>query len=186
VTKSDFDKFVKRQQSEQKKEASFEPRQQLEQWLNYLGILYDEIGAYLQTYIASEDARIEFRNKSLNEDFIGSYVAREMIIKIGHASVTFTPVGTMLVGAKGRVDVDGPAGTATLLLVDKLATTARSLISVGVAFMSADDPRRPSGPPEAITHVEWVWKIASPPPEIKFTDLTQEAFFDMVLEVANG
>jgi hypothetical protein len=40
--------------------------------------------------------------------------------------------------------------------------------------------------PEAIERIEWAWKISTPPPEMKFIELTQEAFFEMVLEVANG
>lgn len=184
MTNSDFDAFVKRQQSEQQKEAIFDSKQQLEQWLGYLDALYQQITAYLQTYVESGATQIEYKDKTLNEDFAGSYIAREMILKIGRATVTFTPIGTMLVGAKGRVDVQGPAGTARLVLINKLATTARSLIRVTVR--TANDPPPPPPSPEAVTQIEWVWKIATPPPEMKFIELTQEAFFNMILSVANA
>lgn len=184
MSKSDFDEFVKRQQAEQQEAAAFNPKEQLDQWLGYLDALYGAITSYLKTYIDSSAAQIEYRDKTLNEDFAGSYVAREMILKIGRATVTFTPVGTMLVGSKGRVDVQGPSGTARLVLVDKLATTARSLIRVTIR--SANHPPPPPPSPEAVTQTEWTWKIATPPPEMKFIELTQEAFFNMILSVANA
>ena len=181
MSKSEFDAFVKRQQAEQR---ASDPKQRLDEWFGYLDALYKDITSYLQTYIDSSAAQIEYRNVTLNEDFAGDYVARQMILKIGSATVTFTPVGTMLIGSKGRVDVQGPSGTARLVLVDKLATTARSLIRVTIR--SADDPPLPPPSPEAITQVEWAWKIATPPPEMKFIELTQESFFNIILSVTNA
>jgi hypothetical protein len=37
MSRSEFEAFVKRQQTEQQEEAIFDPKQQLEQWLGYLG-----------------------------------------------------------------------------------------------------------------------------------------------------
>jgi hypothetical protein len=183
MSKSEFDAFVKRQQIEQQEAAAaaLDPKQQLSDWLGYLDALYMKITTYLRTYIDSAAANVDYYNVSLNEEFIGPYIARRMILKIGRATVTFTPIGTMLIGMKGRVDVQGPSGTAPLFLVNKLATSARSLIRVTVG-------QSPPPPPsvEAIRQIEWVWKIGTPPPEMKFIELTQEAFFEMILEVANA
>jgi hypothetical protein len=177
MSKSDFDAFVKRQQIEQQEAAQqevvFDPKQQLSEWLDYL-----------RTYIDSGAAQIDYRDVRLNEEFSGPYMAKEMILKIGRPTVTFTPIGTMLIGMKGRVDVQGPAGRATLFLLNKLATSAQSLIRVTITRPGQSPPPPPSA--EAIRQIEWVWKISTPPPEMKFIELTQEAFFEMVLEVANA
>lgn len=180
MSKSDFDAFVKRQQSGQQKEENFDSKQELDQWLGYLDALYEQIRGYLQTYIESGAARIEYREISLNEEFIGAYTARKMLLNIGRSTVTFTPVGTMLIATKGRVDVQGPIGRARLSLVNKQVTTSRQLVLVTIG------DRPPAPPPlKAIRQIEWVWKISTPPPEIKFMELTQETFFEMVLAVAN-
>jgi hypothetical protein len=184
MSKSDFDAFVKRQQTEQEKEAAFDPQQQLADWLNYLDTLYKQITGYLKTYTEGGTAGIEYRNITLNEDFIGGYVAQEMILKIGRATVSFTPIGTMLIGTKGRVDVQGPAGTERLHLVNKKVTAARQLVRVTVQRPGDPPPAPPS--PEATKQIEWGWKIATPPPEMRFIELTQETFFDMILAVANA
>jgi hypothetical protein len=42
-----------------------------------------------------------------------------MILGIGRQEITLTPVGTLLFGSKGRVDVEGPAGRTRLVLVDQ-------------------------------------------------------------------
>ncbi len=178
-----FDEFVQRQQKEQEEEASFGPKQ-LEQWLGYLDALYEQIRGYLQTYIENGSAKIDFREIQLNEDFIGAYTAQEMHLNIGRSNVIFTPIGTMLIGTKGRVDVVGPAGRARLTLINKNVTDARQLIQVRVSGLGRGKPRPPVNRP--LEEIEWVWKIVSSPPQMHFTELTQEAFFEMVLEVANA
>jgi len=184
LTASTFDAFVKRQQTEQQEEEGLSPKQELEQWLGYLHALYEQIRGYTQTYIESGAVQIEYHDIPLNEDFIGAYTAQKMLLKIGRSTVTFTPIGTMLIGTKGRVDVQGPIGSARLSLVNKQVTTARQLVQVTI--------RRPGEPPpapaslQAVKHIEWVWKISTPPPEMKFIELTQETFFEMILAVANA
>jgi hypothetical protein len=185
MTKTDFDAFVKRQQTKEQEEgAALDPKQELEQWLGYLGALYKQIEQYLASYINNGSAKIEYLDIQLNEDFIGPYSARKMLLKIGLSTVSFTPVGTMLIGTKGRVDVQGPLGAARLSLVNKLVTSARQLVQVTVRGVGDPPPTPPSL--QAIKAIQWTWKISTPPPEMKFIELTQDAFFDMIIAVANG
>jgi hypothetical protein len=181
MSKSDFDDFVKRQQVQQD-EAAFNSNQ-LDEWLSYLDALYKQIAIYLQDYTKSGAAQIEYRDIQLNEEFIGSYTARQMILKIGSATVTFTPIGTMLIGTKGRVDVQGPLGTKRLNLVNKQMTSGRQLVQVRVR-MPGDPPLAPVSS-EVVRQIEWAWKVNTPPPEMKFIELTDEVFFDLILAVAN-
>jgi hypothetical protein len=183
MTKTDFDAFVKRQQTKEQEEGgALNPEQELNQWLGYLGALYKQTEQYLASYIKNGSAEIKYLDIQLNEDFIGAYSARKMLVKIGLSTVVFTPVGTMLIGAKGRVDVQGPVGATRLSLVDKLVTSARQLVQVPVRRVGNPPPDPPS--PEAA--IQWTWKISMPPPEMKFIELTQDAFFDMIIAVANA
>jgi hypothetical protein len=174
MSKSDFDDFVKRQQAQKQDEAAaFDSKQQLDEWLSYLDALYKQITAYLQDYAKSGAAQIEYRDIPLNEEFIGPYTARQMIVKIGSATVTFTPIGTMLIGTKGRVDVQGPLGTKRLNLINKQLTSGRQLVQARVR-MPGDPPLGPASP-EAIRQIEWAWKVNT----LKFIELTDEVFFDL-------
>jgi hypothetical protein len=188
MSKSDFDQFVKRQQAEQQELTDIvDAKRQHDEWIHYLGALYGDITRYLESYISTNQAQIDYRDIRLNEEFIGTYVAREMLLKIGRSTVTFTPIGTMLIGMKGRVEVQGSSGTASLILVNKLATSARSLIQVRVVRVGNRPlPQPPQPSREEINKIEWMWKISTPPPEMKFIELTQDTFYDMILEVSNG
>jgi hypothetical protein len=185
VIKTDFDNFVKRQQelsAVAEQEVPFDPKQELEEWLHYLNVLYSDIQAYLKDYISGGSISFRIENKELNEDFSGPYLAPKMVIRIGLQEITLDPIGTMLVGSKGRVDVIGKAGTSRLTLVNKKITSIRQLVNVTVV-----DPENPPPPKKpARPEIEWVWKIMSRPPTLSFIELNKESFLEMLLEVSNG
>jgi hypothetical protein len=177
-----FDEFVKRQQTEA--DPPIDWNEVRNDWLGHLSVLYAQITSFLETYISAGQATFEYREIQLNEEDIGPYLVNQMILKIGRQTITFTPIGTMLWGMKGRVDVAGPSGESRLFLVNKRATGFRSFIKLTASVVGA--PLRPAPANEPSEPVEWVWKIGAAPPGTSFIDLTQESFFEMVLVVANG
>jgi hypothetical protein len=185
MAKTDFDNFVERQQqlsAAAEQEAPFDPKKELEDWLHYLNVLYSDIQAYLKDYISGGSISSKIESKELNEDFSGPYIAPKMIIRIGLQEITLDPIGTMLIGMKGRVDVIGRAGTARLALMNKKITSASQLVSVTVV-----DPKNPQPPKKPVRQeIEWVWKIMSRPPALSFIELNKESFLEMLLEVSNG
>ena len=93
-----------------------------------------------------------------------------------------TPVGTLLIGAKGRVDVVGPAGRARLVLVNSEASSPPT-IKVRVSIGGKPEPPAVAAPPKQI---KWGWKIATSPPTVRYIELTQDSLFQALMEVANG
>lgn len=182
MARTDFDKFVQRKNAEEEAVIAFDPKQQLNEWFRYLDDLYAQATRFLKSYIEGGTARIEFREIELNEEFSGPYIVRQLFIHIGNSTITLRPIGTMLIGSKGRVDVQGPRGAARLVLINKNVTHARQLIRLRISR-----PGEPPSPPEPKPdQIEWAWKIATPPPEMQFTDLTEDSFFDMILSVADA
>lgn len=184
MAKPDFDEFVQQQQKDAEKIADFDPKRQLQEWYEHLDQLYKRIHSFMERYIGSNTAYITFDEITLTEEFSGSYPIRRMLLKIGRSAITFTPLGTMLIGSKGRVDVQGPRGGARLVLINKKAESARQLITVRVSRPGEPPPLLPTV--EDVRKIEWAWKIATPAPQMKFLELTEEAFFDMILAVANA
>jgi len=178
---SDFDAFVERQQELRKQPEAFNADKELRRWRQDLANLYKQIEGYLKKYIDGGTATISYSKISLNEEFAGNYEMEKMRLSIGPSIVTFTPVGTMLIGARGRVDVQGPHGRARLVLIGKDVNSARQMIRVAVSEM----PPSPKLLPDPGS-IEWTWKISTLPPEMKFIDLTEDAFFDMIVAIANG
>lgn len=179
VNNKEFDEFVRRQQESA---DAVDWKKERDEWLNHLERLYKKVGSLLAKYISSGHIRIEYKPIGLNEEGIGSYNAKQMILRIGRQRVDLIPIGTLLIGSKGRVDIIGPAGKAELLLVDDKAPSPRSLIKVSVG-VSGKAPVAASEPPRKI---DWEWKILSRPPERRFIEITQETLFQLIMEVANG
>jgi len=185
MAKTEFDQFVARQQAEASETEDFNPEQQVKEWKEYLERLYSNVKEYMRPYVENGTAAITLSDIELNEEFSGPYMVRQLQLTIGRSIVAFKPIGTMLIGSKGRVDVLGPRGNARLTLMNKNITSARELIRVRVSVVGSS-PARPPERKHQNEVIQWVWKIASPPPDIRFVDLTQQAFFDMVLSVADA
>lgn len=178
-----FDEFVSRQQETDPETASINWEEERDQWLAHLRRLYKMVETFLSKYVSSGQIRVEYRSINLNEEHIGSYSAEQMILRIGRQEVDLVPIGTLLIGSKGRVDIVGPAGKAAMLLVDRKAPSPRSLIKVTVGVGGKLPVAPPSKP---ASEIEWEWRIVTRPPERRFIEITQENLFQLIMEVANG
>src|ERR1019366_6587218 len=178
----EFDEFVKREREAAAGTASVDWDRQRREWLDYLDKLYKKVESLLDKYLSSGQIQSERRPVKLNEEHIGSYVADQLILKIGPKSVVLEPIGTLLIGSKGRVDVIGPAGNAQLLLLDSKAPGPASLIHVTVGV----GKKPPAPPPKPLREIHWEWKIVTRPPERRFIEITQQNLFQLIMEVANG
>jgi len=176
-----FDDFVKSQQLPL--EPAVDWNQVRNEWLLRLEELYTKIGEFLASYIEAGQIQIETQIVQLQEENIGSYPAKQLTVKIGRKQVQLRPVGTLLIGSKGRVDVVGPMGTSVpILLIHSKAKRASDMIRVTVS-LSGKPPEVPRQEP---SEIKWEWKMITRPPERRFVELTQETFFEMIMEVANG
>ncbi len=168
----EFDEFVKRQQEPTPGVAALDWDNERKEWLDYLDRLYKKIESLLDKYISSGQIQLEYRPIKLNEENIGQYVTKQMVLKIGPRSVVLEPIGTLLIGSKGRVDIIGPTGKAQFLLVDSKVSGPRSLIHVTVGV----GRKIPAPPPptESSRKIKWEWKIVTRPPERRFIEITQQ------------
>jgi hypothetical protein len=176
-----FDAFVRSQQPAPQDTAPIDWAKERDEWLQYLDELYRTTESFLKKYIESGEIKCEYREIQLNEEDIGSYTARQMIIRIGRQEVVLKPVGTLLIGSKGRVDVVGPAGRTRFLLVDSESSGPNIRISV---YIPGRPPPLVPEPPKR--EIKWAWKIATSPPTVRYIDLTKESLFQALLEVVNG
>jgi len=175
---TDFGAFVKRQQTAAAEGERVDWAKQRDEWLVHLHELYDLAESFLAEYTKTGDIKVSYRDIPLNEEHIGSYSARQMILKIGCQEIALTPVGTLFFYIKGRVDVVGPAGQTRLVLVDSesLGPPRKVTVSIGKPNVEAAPPKE----------IKWAWKIATSPPIIQYIELTQESLFEALMEVANG
>ena len=116
--------------------------------------------------------------KQINEEYIGIYDVASLEIQIGAIKVRFDPIGTLVFGAKGRVDIHGPHGTVKFVLVPKTASSPMIRVIIQEAPVEVKDELEPVE--------EWAWKRRTPPPNIKYIELEEESFLSAIMEVANA
>jgi hypothetical protein len=155
----DFDAFVKDQQSAALDDGPVNWENERDEWLIRLDGLYETIESFLAKYIESGEIKLDYSQISLNEENIGSYAARRMILKIGRREITLTPVGTLLIGVKGRVDVVGPAGRTRFVLVNSEASRPQIKVTVSIGGKPDTQPQESS--PKEIKGAGQIYAIAS-------------------------
>ncbi len=175
-----FDDFLERQRA-QSGLPTMDLEERKSQWLASLRDLYQLIRSFLQPYL--NDQRLYFCqfHSEITEEQMGKYgVETGNIVLQGDSNgqAHLHPVGTFIIGARGRVDLTGPTGkTVKLLLVEKKAKSARTRINE--PFSSYPERQKPKTEGEA----EWVWKIATPPPEVEYIELSEDNFLNALMYV---
>ncbi len=180
-----FEDFVKRQQQPRSDDEAIDWNKERDEWLDYLQQLYSCIAEYLDEYIKGGTIKLRDSMIELNEENIGVYKAKRLVVAIGAQEIIFTPVGTLLIGSKGRVDVEGSAGNSRLVLIDKNLTHPRQMFRVTVTTIPPGGRPMPQPTPSP-KDTEWAWKIVSRPPAMQFTELNKETLFELLMEVSNG
>lgn len=85
-----------------------------EAWIKAVKDLYHTIeDDYLKS--AKDDVEITQSDKVVTENYIGDYQIPELNLRVGDEQVSFSPKGTNVVGAQGRIDIRGDRGDATLI-----------------------------------------------------------------------
>jgi hypothetical protein len=112
-----IDLFQKKQQ-ESGTSAGIDWDDRRDKYLAAVDDLYRQIATILAEPIRQKTVLLERREKSLTENYIGTYLAQDLILLVGNEQVRFSPRGRNIVGAAGRVDVVGERGEAMLILQD--------------------------------------------------------------------
>lgn len=86
-------------------------------WLRALEELYGSITKeYLSKAIADRSVSVEYCSRTITEEFIGEYGVKDLVLRVGDEKVLFSPKGTNVVGASGRLDIVGEMGEVTMVL----------------------------------------------------------------------
>ncbi|MDM8535732.1 hypothetical protein QUF70_03170 [Desulfobacterales bacterium HSG17] len=172
--KKELDQFV-RERSKRKEESRKTDWQKIKnEWLEYLNKFYKNVKTWLKDYEDKGIVTYKFMPIDIYEENIGQYKADKLILTISNEQVGFEPVGTILIGdAKGRIDMKGKNGIVKFLLVDEDANGAIVKISVNTESEKESTP------------VKWQWKIATPPPSVRYLELNRDSFADAVLDIIN-
>lgn len=172
-----FENFVNQQAA--KVHSSGDWILERDNWIERLDEFYKLAESFLSKYVDEGKIQISRSRKHINEEYIGSYEAPSLEVQIGTVEVRFDPIGTYLIGAKGRVDMHGPHGSVRFVLVPKTASAPT------IRVVERDSTEQKVDSPNPVL-TEWTWKISTTPPNISYIELEEESFLSAILEVANA
>lgn len=177
--KKEFDIFLKKEAQYQKPEVNWSYEKK--NWLANLENLFSDVQTWLREYVDAGKVRLEFNDIDIQEEVLGTYQAKELKIFIGNKMALLTPIGTILIGTRGRADLSGRAGTIKFILADKNATGPKIEVNVFTEDNKINEGKSQGHKPK--TPLNLVWKITSNPPKIDYTDLNQDTFLQCLMEV---
>lgn len=187
MNKTDFEKFLKNSAVAKKEEVPIDWDGQRQEWLNFIDVFYSNIEEWLDDYKKQNLVEYVYTNKNITEDYIGSYDAKKMDLILVGNRLTFEPIGTLLIGAKGRIDLMGPKGTAKFLLVDKLSKGVTFRFTATVIEEDGSEKTIDSEKGIQKKEPEWTWKILERnTPRVSYVEFTPENFFQTLMELVNG
>jgi hypothetical protein len=149
-------------------------------WLLKIDELYSQIEEWLTPLKERELLKIDYEQVMKTEEYIGLYETKKMYIEFPDQKVTLEPIGRNIIGAAGRIDMTGKNGMIKILLVNKEMEGPRIITKV-LDAANNDKPEEVAKNEEK--EHELVWKIASQPPRVKFYDLNEDSFSDVIYEV---
>jgi hypothetical protein len=77
----------------------------IEEWKASVEDLIARISIFLEEFVRDGSMSISLDETDISEDTLGHYRARSARVSVGYATLIIEPVGRMVVGASGRVDI---------------------------------------------------------------------------------
>jgi hypothetical protein len=162
-----FEEFLE-QEAEQDDSLVIDYEQEKKEWLAKIDEFYALIQEFIGDYLKQGKIIQELKIIQLQEDYFGEYDVKQLILKIGKKRLIFKPIGRFLIGFnRGRIDLSSDVGTVRFVLLPK------ELESPQVIDFNH-------------SHAKWCWKIATSPPKVSYLELTEQSFFEALMEVVNA
>jgi len=180
--KEKFEEFIK-QNDTKEEQINWDEKKQF--FIEKISEFYNIIDKYLKPYqndIVMKDSEI-----TIYEEKIGNYEVKKRTLNIKGTTIEFTPIGTILIGAWGRIDMEGPNGVVKFVLVPENSESPK----IETAILLTDEDRKKWKEKQANEDKKRVeatktWKVATPAPNIKYLDLDLDIFFDKLMEIIDG
>ena len=155
-------------------DPSFDRAGRLDLWTAALNRLHDLVREILRPYVLQGGIKLGVERIRLSEELLGQYQAPAMRIAIGNnLHIDLVPIGAMIFGASGRVDMRGPRAERRILLVPREVTRA----SLRVLTQEEMEREKQAPPPEL------VWKF-SVGPRKDYVDVDTESLTRAIMELS--
>ena len=178
MAEQEFSEFVKRKTAQVQDAVDWVKKKA--DWLQELDELYAHMEGHLRPYTQAGEIQIERTPIQLREDHLGTYDAEKLTFRIGREKIVAKPIGTLLIGARGRVDLSGPRKTLKIVLLAKGGPVLTTTIEHGGITEKSSSSMVRGEVDEA------GWYIETPPPESVVVAFGEDSFRDAIMEVSGG
>lgn len=178
--RKNFEEYLESQKDTNKNDINWDLKK--EEWIEEVNSFLKQIGNYFTNY--KDNVVINEQSFTINEEYLGSYEIKKLILNFNSDTVIFTPVGRNIIGARGRIDMEGKAGKVKFVLVGE-ETQSPNIIS-SIITSKQEQEEHEKSLIKTTNKEKNIWKIATPPPKIKYLELNEDSFFDALMEVING
>ena len=162
-----FEEFLE-QEAEQDDSSVIDYEQEKKEWLVKIDEFYNLIQEFIADYLKQGKITQEWKIIQLHEDYFGEYDVKQLMLKIGKKRLIFKPIGRFLIGFnRGRIDLSSDMGTVRFILLPE------ELESPQITDFNH-------------SNAKWCWKIATSPPKVSYLELTEQSFFEALMEVVNA
>ena len=79
---------------------------------------YQTIAGWLEKSVQDQVIEVYYDDMHLVEEYIGDYTVKKMVIRLGPDKIRLEPVGTLIVGSNGRIDLIGTKASVMLVLLE--------------------------------------------------------------------
>ncbi len=182
MAEHEFSEFVRRKRARVQSESgeAIDWAKRTAEWLRELDELYVSMERHLRPYTQAHEIQIERTPIQLSEDHLGTYNADKLTFKIGRDKIVAKPIGTLLIGARGRVDLSGARKTLKIVLLGKGGPVLTTRIEHGGVTEESSGSMVRGEVDEA------GWYIETPPPESVVVAFGEDSFRDAIMEVSGG
>lgn len=177
MSEDSFEKFLDDQKKKLRESGNIHERK--EAWIDQINLLYRTIVELLSPYIRSGAITTNRESISIYEDLLGNYNVPSLVIDFGPSRVHLNPIGTYLIGSPGRVDMVGLRSSVRIVLTKKDAFEPVIRITTNASVNS-----KPGSPEIGIK--DFVWKISTNPPRIKYSEITESTLKKALMDATNG
>ena len=178
MAEQEFTEFVKRKTAQVQDEVDWATRRA--DWLQELEELYASMEDHLRPYTQAHRIEIERTPIQLSEDHLGTYNADKLTFKIGREKIVAKPIGTLLIGARGRVDLSGARRTLKIVLLNRGGPVLTTKIEHGGVAEESSQPMVRGDVENA------GWYIETAPPDSVVVAFGEDSFRDAIMEVSGG
>lgn len=126
------------------------------------------------------------REISVTEESLGTYPIDEMTLTFGRFVIRLTPIGTILIGSPGRIDMTYEGKSRMFVLIDKRITNASQQIVIKEYIGTEPVDKEKKAKAKPMSKPEYVWKFVDDLRLYTYSIVDRQSFQDLIVKLING